>query len=377
MLSLSHTLIQASDIDSSPLTPEQADQVSEGQWLPLLSVPRLLEVSPSNPIVTEPYIKTTEEFNTKWAEILGGEERPVVGINWQGNPNVEKAELRGRSLALETFAPIASKIKTSFVSLQKGFGSEQLATCSFKHRFVNCQEQINQTWDFLETAAIIANCDLIITSDTSVAHLAGGMGKNTWLLLTKNPEWRWGIEGDKTFWYPSMRLFRQKERGNWNEVIEQVAEALETHFRNSSKLSKLKVSPKPVIKPQLIQDILIPTSLGELIDKITILQIKTQKLEGVALENVNSELAALEKILNNLQIKIEPTLVQHLKDINQELWRIEDDIRHQERLQNFDENFIRLARSVYKVNDLRASVKKEINTSYGSKFIEEKSYLEY
>ena len=120
-----------------------------------------------------------------------------------------------------------------------------------------------------------------------------------------------------------------------------------------------------------------PTSLGELIDKITILQIKTQKLEGVALENVNSELAALEKILNNLQIKIEPTLVQHLKDINQELWRIEDDIRHQERLQNFDENFIRLARSVYKVNDLRASVKKEINTSYGSKFIEEKSYLEY
>ena len=111
--------------------------------------------------------------------------------------------------------------------------------------------------------------------------------------------------------------------------------------------------------------------------KITILQIKTQKLEGVALENVNSELAALEKILNNLRIKIEPTLVQHLKDINQELWRIEDDIRHQERLQNFDENFIRLARSVYKVNDLRASVKKEINTSYGSKFIEEKSYLEY
>ena len=114
-----------------------------------------------------------------------------------------------------------------------------------------------------------------------------------------------------------MRLFRQKERGNWNEVIEQVAEALETHFRNSSKLSKLTVSPKPVIKPQLIQDILIPTSLGELIDKITILQIKTQKLEGVALENVNSELTALEKILNNLQIKIESTLVQHLKDINQ------------------------------------------------------------
>ena len=71
------------------------------------------------------------------------------------------------------------------LSLQKGFGSEQLDICSFKDHFVNCQDQVNETWDFLETAAIIANCDLVITSDTSVAHLAGGMGKITWLLLRK------------------------------------------------------------------------------------------------------------------------------------------------------------------------------------------------
>ena len=229
-----HSLIQASGIDQSPLTPEKANQVTEGKWIPLLSVPRHLGVSPDNPVITMPYIKTTDELTAKWAGILGAKENPVIGINWQGSPTAEKSVvrgvLRGRSLALETFAPITSNGQISLLSLQKGFGSEQLETCSFKHRFVSCQGQVNDVWDFLETAAIIANCDLVITSDTSVAHLAGGMGKTTWLLLQKVPDWRWGLDGDSTFWYPSMRLFRQKERGNWNEVMERVAEALQKNF---------------------------------------------------------------------------------------------------------------------------------------------------
>ncbi|MFM8524754.1 MAG: tetratricopeptide repeat protein [Cyanobacteriota bacterium] len=183
-----HSLIKTSGIDPSPLTPQQANQASEGQWIPLLSVPRHLEVSPENPIITEPYIKTTEELHRKWAGILTAEQRHIIGINWQGNPKTEKTGLRGRSLALETFAPITGSSQIALLSLQKGFGSEQLETCSFKDRFISCQDQINDTWDFLETAAIIANCDLVITSDTSVAHLAGGMGKTTWLLLHKVPD---------------------------------------------------------------------------------------------------------------------------------------------------------------------------------------------
>jgi hypothetical protein len=229
-----HSLIKTSGIDPSPLTPEQANQVSEGQWIPLLSVPRHLEISPDNPVITEPYIKTTDELITKWAGTLETEERPIIGINWQGNPITEKTGLRGRSLALETFAEIIGSSQITLLSLQKGFGSEQLETCSFKDRFISCQDQVNDTWDFLETAAIIANCDLVITSDTSVAHLAGGMGKATWLLLHKVPDWRWGLEGGTTFWYPSMRLFRQKERGNWIEVMERVAEALQKHFGKGS-----------------------------------------------------------------------------------------------------------------------------------------------
>ena len=221
-----HTLIKASDIDPNPLTPQDVDQVSEGKWIPLLSLPRYLKVRPENPIINQPYIYSTDKLNKKWQHILSKEKRPIVGINWQGNPNGGKDCRKGRSLALETFSTLAKNNNLKFLSLQKGFGSEQLDHCSFKNKFVKCQPQVDATWDFLENAAIIENCDLIITSDTSIAHLAGGIGKETWILLKNYPEWRWGLKGENTFWYPSMRLFRQKERNNWQEVIERVSSAL-------------------------------------------------------------------------------------------------------------------------------------------------------
>lgn len=225
-----HTLIQASGIDHSPLTPQQANKISEGKWIPLLSVARYLQVSPNNPVVVRPYIKTAKALKVKWESILSTTRKPIIGLNWQGNPETEKAGLRGRSLRLEAFSRIATNDSIALLSLQKGFGSEQLEKCSFRDCFVGCQQQINESWDFLETAAIIANCDLIITSDTSVAHLAAGMGKVTWLLLHKVPDWRWGLEGDTSFWYPSMRLFRQRESGNWDDVLQRVEEALRKRF---------------------------------------------------------------------------------------------------------------------------------------------------
>ena len=126
-----------------------------------------------------------------------------------------------------------------------------------------------------------------------------------------------------------------------------------------------------------MQNILAPISLGELIDKITILEIKTQHLQGTALENVKKELEALETTLKGLQLNVKPTLIQRLKEINQDLWQIEDDIRHQESQQRFGDTFTRLARAVYQQNDRRAAIKKEINITYGSTFIEEKSYQQY
>jgi len=222
-----HSIIKASGIDPGPMTQEQSILVSEGKWIPLLSLPRYLKVRPNNVIISEPYISSNDELKNKWKNILSKEKRPIVGINWQGNKQLENT-YQGRSIPLETFSILCERNKITMLSLQKGFGSEQLNNCSFQNKFVACQEEVNSTWDFLENAAIIENCDLIITCDTSIAHLAGGMGKKVWLLLRDIPFWTWGLKGDSTFWYSSMKLFRQKERHNWDEVMERVSNQLNT-----------------------------------------------------------------------------------------------------------------------------------------------------
>lgn len=126
-----------------------------------------------------------------------------------------------------------------------------------------------------------------------------------------------------------------------------------------------------------IMEILAPISLGELIDKITILQIKTRNLQGKARRNSMTELEGLENILGSLTIIIDQKLTEQLLKVNEELWEIEDDIREEERKKEFRQNFIELARKVYIKNDLRAAIKKEINIKYGSTLIEEKSYKNY
>ena len=122
------------------------------------------------------------------------------------------------------------------------------------------------------------------------------------------------------------------------------------------------------------QTILAPVSLGELIDRITILQIKSQYLLGPALENVANQLRALEATLDSLNLSIHPEMVQQLKDVNARLWDIENEIRQKERDQDFGDAFIHLARSVYQQNDRRAAMKKKISAAYGSAFVEEKTY---
>ena len=118
----------------------------------------------------------------------------------------------------------------------------------------------------------------------------------------------------------------------------------------------------------------VPVSLGELIDKITILEIKTKYMDKEKLTNVEKELASLKLVLANIKIDIDIDLLLSLKAVNVKLWEIEDEIRKKEIKKEFDREFIQLARSVYIENDKRASIKKEINIKYKSKLIEEKLY---
>ena len=126
-----------------------------------------------------------------------------------------------------------------------------------------------------------------------------------------------------------------------------------------------------------LSSILVPISLGELIDKITILEIKQIHMTGIKLKNVDKELKLLKNILQDTNLEIDIDLINNLKEVNNNLWEIEDNIRLKESNQEFDKEFIELARSVYKENDRRASIKKEINQIYNSELIEEKSYKKY
>ena len=126
-----------------------------------------------------------------------------------------------------------------------------------------------------------------------------------------------------------------------------------------------------------LSSILAPVSLGELIDKITILEIKQINMTGIKLKNVDKELKLLRKILQDENLEIDIDLINNLKEVNNNLWEIEDNIRIKESNQKFDKEFIQLARSVYKENDKRASIKKEINQKYNSELVEEKSYKKY
>ncbi len=124
-------------------------------------------------------------------------------------------------------------------------------------------------------------------------------------------------------------------------------------------------------------EVQIPVSIGELVDKITILEIKASRFKGAALSNVHHELTLLEQALQDCEAVVSTTDLDALRAINRQLWTIEDDIRAQEAAGDFGERFIELARSVYRCNDQRAAIKRRINAATGSNLTEEKGYAAY
>jgi ADP-heptose:LPS heptosyltransferase len=140
---------------------------------------------------------------------------------------------RHRSIALDTLAPLieASGDDTLWCSLQKGEAAQQRAKLTNPDRLHDLDPLLR---DYGDTAAALSQLDLLISVDTSVAHLAGALGVPTWLLLPFNADWRWGLERTDSPWYPSLRLFRQRRLGDWTPVIKAMAEALARGISSTS-----------------------------------------------------------------------------------------------------------------------------------------------
>jgi hypothetical protein len=147
-----------------------------------------------------------------------------VGIAWQGNPDY-RADHR-RSIALREFLPLLRCDGIRFYNLQKGPGSEQLADLPPDVAVTDFGDALDRDGAFVDTAAVMRNLDLVISSDTAIPHLAGALGVEVWMALPHMPDWRWGLDGEISLWYPSMRIFRQTIRDDWAGVFGRMADAL-------------------------------------------------------------------------------------------------------------------------------------------------------
>ncbi len=185
----------------------------------LMSLPGLFATRRETIPASPRYLAADPALRQKWADALGPAQGPRIGLVWSGNPTHKND--RNRSIPLAAFRDILQP-GASFVSLHRELRpgeADELAALSIRHFG-------DALTDFAETAALIENLDLVIAVDTSVAHLAGALGKPVWLLLPFEPDWRWFLQRDDSPWYPSARLFRQPTHGDWPRVVVDIKAAL-------------------------------------------------------------------------------------------------------------------------------------------------------
>jgi tetratricopeptide (TPR) repeat protein len=321
--------------------------------LPLAFATRL-ETVPAAPTYVQPAAANV----ALWATRLGGVGKRRIGLCWHGNANVNLL----RNVPLAQFGPLAQLPGIHLVSLVKDMSPTDVELCSA----LGIERPVAPFDDgpaaFVDTSAIMAHLDLIVTTDTAIAHLAGALGRPTFLLLKQTPDWRWLEARGDTPWYPAMRLFRQAGRGDWTAPIAAMVEAVAA-FGKDDAAGRAPLS--------------IPVAVGELVDKITILELKqAASTEGLARTNVTRELDALQAMRNEAGCDTPSILAveRELKAVNAALWDIEDEIRREDARGEFGSRFIELARAVYVTNDRRAALKRQINTLCNSAIVEEKFY---
>ena len=206
--------------DRGDAAPYQCDAV-------LLSLPRLFKTRLETIPADVPYLRAPAEAPYRWANQLAHMEGVKVGVVWAGNP--EHVNDHRRSLDLNLLAPLFAVPGMSFASLQYGPRAADLK--KFKRGGHAIADLAPAFGDFVESAGAVSALDLVITVDTSMAHLAGALGKPVWVLLPRVTDWRWMLNREDNPWYPTMRLFRQKDGEDWTDIIARVARELEAVAR--------------------------------------------------------------------------------------------------------------------------------------------------
>jgi hypothetical protein len=216
-----HRLVSTLDAKVELLAPDARPDAFD-YVCPLMSLPLAFGATPQAVPAPIPYLKAEPDRIARWAQRIGAQGLRI-GVCWQGSTAAYALPMQ-RSFPLATLAPIAAQPGVRLISLQKHDGLEQLANLPPGMAVETLSEDFDAGPDaFLDTAAAMQTCDLVITADTAVAHLAGALGVRTWIGLPFVPDWRWGLQGEAAPWYPSVRLFRQARAGDWASVVAQMA----------------------------------------------------------------------------------------------------------------------------------------------------------
>jgi len=208
---------------------------------------------------------------------------------------------------------------------------------------------------FVDSSAVLMLMDLVISCDTSMAHLAGALGRPLWIALNHTPEWRWQRERTDSIWYPTAHLFRQDRNGDWDGVFSRMTEELAQLIQSRAKSSRA-VSRRP--SPQ------VEISWGELLDRIAILEIRADR--ATCQERASEVLRELER-LNSIVTSNAPCLINGklaaLRSVNNRLLDIQDAMRACGTKNCFDSDFTQLAREAWALNNERDQLKREIDDS--------------
>lgn len=200
---------------------------------PLMSLARIFKTDVDTIPATVPYLHVHESIAAPWKEFFTQYQSTVnVGLIWSGNPGQEHN--RHRACHLADLAPLFGHGNVTFFSLQKGAPAVELRDAGANAPIVDLSPRLD---DFAETAAVMQHLDLIISTDTGPVHLAGGLGRPTWLLLSAIPDWRWMMGREDSPWYPHFRLFRQARAGDWSDVVAKVSRELGTFA--ASRISRI------------------------------------------------------------------------------------------------------------------------------------------
>jgi len=168
------------------------------------------------------YLSAEQELVAYWRQRLSDKNNFCVAIYWEGNPKTDKK----RDIPLPMFGLLASVPGVKFWSLQQGKATLNIRKQNWRHLIEDLGPQIDQSDAFVDSAAILRNADLLISSDTGMAHLAGALGTPVWILLRKLPDFRWLKADAEQSLYPSMRTFRQNDEGDWHSVMAEVGREL-------------------------------------------------------------------------------------------------------------------------------------------------------